>query len=522
MNGDMRFFLTVFLRRLPLFSTVVVVCTALALAVAVLLPPVYRAEALLVVESPQIPGELASTTVQTGAAEQLQIIQQRMLSRSQMLDLAQSLGAYRGQRLDPAQIVNDMRARTQMTILEGRDRATLVRLAFDAAEPQMAADGASALVNFILEENVALRTRAAAQTVDFFQLELQRLGDELDRRSALIARFKLENRDALPENLPAFRARQAELEDRLADLATERRRLAAERTAYVERYERTGRVEVIVEDRYAPFLRRLAALQDELDTVLAGESAQAPRAVGLRGRIAAVERSINAQLAAEGMATGGASAIHERQLSTIDQRDGDLADRMAETEALLSEVNTRIQAALEAQLRLDVLERDYETTQAQYGMALERVAAAETGDLIEVQARGQRITVIEQVVVPEKPASPNRALIAIGGLVGGIAAGVMLLWLLERLNQTIRRPADLGRHLGIAAFATIPYTMNPNETSMRRMGSVALGLAILLGVPLALFLLHVHYLPLDLLLTQIVARLGLLPMIEQMRQGAFL
>lgn len=519
MNSELRFYFSLFLRRMPLFSAVVLVVTALALVVAVLLPPVYRAQAVLLVESPQIPGDLASPTVRTSAAEQLQIVEQRMLTRANLLETANRFRLYQGQTLDPNDIVTDMRKRTRISVDQGRDRATIVQLSFEAADGDTAAEVANAFVSFMLEENVSLRTAIASQTVDFFRREVQRLNEELEARSARILQFKLEHRDSLPENLPELRTRQAELAAQLTALADETRRIAAQRTAYVDRFERTGRVDVVVEDEFAPFLRRLAELQDELDRAVAAAGAGSQRAVGLRGRIASVERSINAQLVAEGAPTGGAQAIYDRQLGLIDDRVAEIEAERAVIEDRLAEVNALVQDALGNSITLDTLERDYLTAREQYAAAMASASAAETGDLIETMARGQRISVLEYAVVPPDPARPNRRLIAVGGVAAGIALALGLLVLLERLNQTVRRPTDLTKRLGIAPFATIPHMETPGAATLRRAGSLGVGAAILLGVPAALYAVHVFYLPLDLLVRQTISKLGLAPLIEQIRQG---
>ena len=71
---DLRFYLALFLRRLPYFLIFTVAGAAVGLALAFTLPPSYQAQARLVVESEQIPDELAASTVRTEASEQLQII----------------------------------------------------------------------------------------------------------------------------------------------------------------------------------------------------------------------------------------------------------------------------------------------------------------------------------------------------------------------------------------------------------------------------------------------------------------
>jgi len=83
-------------------------------------------------------------------------------------------------------------------------------------------------------------------------------------------------------------------------------------------------------------------------------------------------------------------------------------------------------------------------------------ARAETGDTIEALAKGQRISVIQQAVAPREPERPNRALLAVGGVGGGMFLGLVLVVLLELLSTSIRRPVDLTNALGITPFGTVP------------------------------------------------------------------
>ena len=75
---DFKFYFSLFLRRLHWFMLFLIIGSAIGLTLAKVLPPVYVAQAVLLVESEQIPGDLAASTVRTEATEQLEIIQQRI------------------------------------------------------------------------------------------------------------------------------------------------------------------------------------------------------------------------------------------------------------------------------------------------------------------------------------------------------------------------------------------------------------------------------------------------------------
>ncbi len=119
-------------------------------------------------------------------------------------------------------------------------------------------------------------------------------------------------------------------------------------------------------------------------------------------------------------------------------------------------------------ITLSTLERDYANVRTQYDQAVANKARAETGDVIEALSKGQRISIIEQAVVPRDPERPNRALIAAGGVGGGMMLGLGMVLLLELRNAGIRRPVDLTTRLGIAPFATLPYYRTEGEILRRR------------------------------------------------------
>jgi polysaccharide biosynthesis transport protein len=73
-------------------------------------------------------------------------------------------------------------------------------------------------VTRVLDENVRLRTGLAVQTLDFFEQEVARLGEDLSRQSARILEFKNSNIDALPEGMNYRMNRQAMLMERRAQL----------------------------------------------------------------------------------------------------------------------------------------------------------------------------------------------------------------------------------------------------------------------------------------------------------------
>lgn len=517
MTMDLKFYLSLFLRRLPYFLIMVALGSAIGLTLASVLPPVYVAQSRLVVESEQIPGNLAASTVQTGATEQLQIIQQRILSRARLLDMANELRIYAGdagtRQRSADDIVADLRERIRVDTTGGATgrgpaQATIVTVSFSAPSADLAATVTNQVVTDILEEDVSMRTGVSGQTLQFFEQEVARLDQELAQAGEAILRFKEANQDALPDSLDFRRSQQAAEQARLIQFDRDVANLRERRERLVALYETTGRVESASANQ-TPEQRQLAALNDQMQALLAVLSPQNPRVRVLETQIAALERTVAAQTGAVADTQGEAVTAYDLQLADLDAQIESIAAQKAQSEALMADLQRTIEATPGNAIALGTLERDYANIRTQYDQAVANKARAETGDLIEALSKGQRISVIEPATAPRSPTSPNRPFIAAAGVGGGMAAGLALVVLLEFLNAAIRRPADLTAKLGIAPFATLPYMRTRAEIHRRRAIILGAILTVLVGIPLLLWAVNAYVTPLDLLLEQLLRRVGI-------------
>ena len=193
----------------------------LSLAVAALLPSVYAATARILVESQQIPDNLAQSTVGQSAAERIALIQQRLLTRQNLLDIAQQYGVFSNQpELSQADILTSMRAAaTIQSTGAGRGRranttVTGVEIGFRANNPQTASRVANELVTRVLAQNAQERVDRASGTLAFFEQEVRRLSTEIDAQAARISAFKIENQGALPQTSSARQNELSMLRDR--------------------------------------------------------------------------------------------------------------------------------------------------------------------------------------------------------------------------------------------------------------------------------------------------------------------
>ena len=515
--SNLKYYFSIFLRRLHYFLIVFVLLSAASVIAAFTLPPAYESQTRLLLEGPQIPSELASSTVMVGLAEQLEIIEQRLMTRANMLDVARSQNVLEDIReLTADEIVEAMQARTVIQKGVGRNPTPIMNISFEARSPQIAAGVLNEYLTLIQRQNAEFRTSRAGNTLEFFQQEVERLGQDLDAQSARILEFKTKNSGALPESLEYRLDQQATLQEQIRQVDRDITSLRNQRDRLIQIFEATG--QLAGQENTAPLSpdeRRLQDMQLQLDEALSIYSEESPQVKMLQAQITQLEERIATRGATAAQDSVAGSEAPSRgsvtlglQLSEIDTRITMLQEQRTETQERLEQISKTLEETPANTVTLDELTRTYANIEQQYNMAVDRLAQASTGQRIESLSRGQRISIIEPPAVPTEPTKPNRLLIAGGGTLFGMLAGIGLIFLIEILNRTARRPEDIINRIGVRPLATIPYMSSRSEVLWKRLIKLSVYLLILVGLPAAVYAVHVYYLPLDLLADRAMNKLG--------------
>ncbi len=177
-------------------------------------PNAYTSTAVILIEDPDIPPGLVPTTVTTFAAKQIQYINQRVMTRSNLAGIIEKFNLFPEERkyLPTLLLVGDVEKDMSIDIIDVQQQGAggqtvtstiAFRLGFESADPQIARQVANELVSLYLAENVRARTEQTAETSDFMQAEVDRLDAEVKGLEAQISDIKRDNKGSLPE-LNAF------------------------------------------------------------------------------------------------------------------------------------------------------------------------------------------------------------------------------------------------------------------------------------------------------------------------------
>ena len=207
-------------RRALYFIIPFILVLAAGLAIAALLPATYLSEGKILVQSQQIPTELVRPTVTSAAQERIQVIEQRTMTRENLLAIIDKFQLFPDKRalMSASQLVELMRKNAKIEPLaqplafsqlrSRTDNPTIVfTVGFEYSDPQTAARVANELVTRILNEDLRDRTSRATDTTKFLAREVQKLMADNAAIDAKIAMAKI-SQSKSGSNAPDQRATQ--------------------------------------------------------------------------------------------------------------------------------------------------------------------------------------------------------------------------------------------------------------------------------------------------------------------------
>jgi hypothetical protein len=127
---------------------------------------------------------------------------------------------------------------------------------------------------------------------------------------------------------------------------------------------------------------------------------------------------------------------------------------------------------------------------------------------LETERKGERFTMIEPPLPPEKPVSPNRVLILAAGFVLSLGAGLGAVMMRETLDPSIRGVNDVRRLLSVAPLAAIPSIVTRAEVRRNRRNTFFRWIGTILALMGATAAVHFFFRPLDVIWLGLLQRFG--------------
>ncbi|MEO1531767.1 MAG: Wzz/FepE/Etk N-terminal domain-containing protein [Pseudomonadota bacterium] len=517
---DIRDYIGAVLRRWYLFVLFVPITSAIGLFVAYVLPPVYVAEARVLVQSQAVSENLVEATVTANTSELLKAIEQRMLTRTNLLGLVDKLNLFQDRpEMTASDQVAELRAGTALVpTRSGREGIQAFSVNHRSSRPAEAAAIVNELVTIVLEQNVEARSSRAAETTDFFKSETEELGTALVDLEAQISSFKRQNELSLPASGSYRRGRLSDLQNAMFAREREVLQLEESRRELQRRLDDGIDVDDVIE-QLSPEMRELRSLEQNLQIKRAVFASSHPEIRNLQRRIDTMREIIGpeAEQNAEELIAEQRASV-QREIRLIDTRldliEKQQLDALAEQEVL----EQAIGKAPTVEMELSAMSRRYADLDRRYRENIAKLSAAETGEKLEVNQQAERFELIERAEPPGAPIAPNRRLIAVAGFGSGFAAAFALIILAELMNQSVRTASDLERTLNLRPVVTIPYIETVQEVRRRIWRVRVITLLVLVVVPTSLYVVDQFYVPLELLFERFLERTGAMKFIDQVKE----
>jgi uncharacterized protein involved in exopolysaccharide biosynthesis len=220
---SLRNFLDIFKRRFFYFLLPFGLVSILGLYFAAIQKPSYISEGKILVESQVIAPDLVRPITTATASERIQLIQQRVLTRDNLLSIANKFGLFP----QSSGTVELMRKRAQIkpADIEGQPRqgslgssAIAFTVGFEYGSPELAMRVANEFVTLIVNEDARSRTSRATEAVKILTGETKDIEDKLESTQMQITEIARRPREAIPDTpdqqksqLTAFATLKAEL-----------------------------------------------------------------------------------------------------------------------------------------------------------------------------------------------------------------------------------------------------------------------------------------------------------------------
>lgn len=554
-------YIVAFRRRRAQIAATFVVIFGIGLIIALAWPPTYRSAATILIEEQQIPAELVQSTVTSYAAQRIQTISQRVMTRSNLMSIIEKFDLYTKERERDTteEVLDNMRGDIKLDMISadvvdprtGRPTAATIAfsLAFQSEQPEQAQKVANELTTLYLQENIKTRTSKAKETLTFLTDESKRLSQTIADLEKRLAAFKEAHADSLPDLEPLIRS-QIERTDRdLDDIATQSRsledrkfylqgqlgqldpygqdinvnpsaKLKALRTQYasmvarysadhpdvihlkreIESLEReTGEV-----DTRESLLDQIAALKTELASTRKKYSEEHPDVVRLNREIASLEASLATAPSASDKGPrrspdNPAYVTLQAQLNSTENEIHSLQIKRTDLEKKRAEYEQRLAAMPQVEGDFRNLTRDLQNASAQYQEIRAKQMQAQIGQQLESESKGERFTLIDPPILPETPIKPNRPAIIFLSLVLALGAGLGYAAVAENLDGTVRGAKGVLATLQVAPLAVIPYLASDREIAAQRKHRRMVVFGAVAIVLVAVVLVHFFISPLDVL-----------------------
>ena len=482
-----------------------------AVVVVLAIPPVYRSTASVMVETQQIPSSLVQSTVTSVAAQQIEIITQRVMTREKLAGIVSEhsyFGFKEASPFEQMRILQEFRENVEMdvnTVKSGRQRIAIgFNMSYDSDSPAVAQAIATKLVSLFLDENVQARTKRASDTTQFLRSEAEKKRKELEIVEAEVADFKNKYKESLPEHLELYVGMREDARRGVQDINESIAATNLQITTLKNQLTLSKEQGVVVDTGSDS---ELAQLKREYNRLLLQYQPDHPDLQLLKEKISQLEGTGDSKT--PGLSGSEGERTINAQIQTLENRLDRLQVEKTTLMEKLKDLEERIITIPQVEREFISIKRNYESIQSQYQSLLAKVQSASVAESLEEEQKAERFTLLEPPYLPTRPYKPNRKQLLAFAVLGSMGLPIALVVLIGFLDKSIHSSESLTRLVGSPPLMEFPLILTREEIREQRK-KLLYGIAIAVALVLVgLVLLNYLYMPLGELVPKVMARIGI-------------
>ncbi|MBW9258555.1 MAG: lipopolysaccharide biosynthesis protein [Candidatus Thiodiazotropha sp. (ex. Lucinisca nassula)] len=518
-------YIVILKRRKMQFMIPAVIILVLSISLAIGLPPVYRAEATILIEQQEIPNELVRSTVTSYAGERIQVISQRVMTTENLGRIIDNYGLYKEDRDNTSlsllskdlseQIELDMISADVVDPRSGRPITATIAftLAYSNKDPRIAQKVTNELVSLFLDENLRQRTQSALETSSFMSADVDRLSNEITKLEVTLAEFKEENVNSLPElhqlNIQFMEKNERELSDitlKINNLEERRIYLQSELAQInptTDIYNSNGNRVMGTEDR-------LRALQTEYMALTTRYTDSHPTIIKMKDEIEVLSAEVESNpLNKQNTQSENPAYLQlETQLRATESELLSLIKMQEIIETKIKKFEESLLESPQVEREYRKLTRDYENAIAKYQEVKSKQLEAQLAESLERERKGERFSLIEPPQLPEKPDKPNRIAIVFLGVIFSFAGGLGNVAIKESIDHRIYGKNDVYNITNMLPLAVIPYIPSEEDSVNVNKKRLLVAMSGVLTFILVSISINYYYKPLDVIIYIALRKLG--------------
>lgn len=449
-------------------TTLIVACTVSLVVYRT--PGQYEAKTTIMVDPGKVPDSYVKSTATIDANQRLSLLQAEILSTTRLSQVIDELHLYQGVKgAGRDEVVVRMRkdiAVTPVTLQVPSKELQAFDISYTSQSPVLAAQVADRLASLFIEENLKVREQQVMGTVEFFNHELETAKTDLSEKAQKLAALRAQNFAELPESqawhTQALTSLQLEMRSEMDAIgAAQQQRLylesmLAETPTVVNLDNSSGDT--------AGLEQELEGLQQEMDQLRQRYGPSYPDVLTKAVEIESVQEKLK-EFAANNKsgkpaANGGRKHHNPVIESQIAQLDGEIKERQSREVKLKSEIayhESILERAPAVEQELTSATNDYNDAADRFKRLEDHKFAADISSDVETRQKGERFIILETAQPPARSSAPNRPLLDLLGLVGGLFLGLFIVVVLEVFDSTVKTERELTERLNLTVLGEIPW-----------------------------------------------------------------